>query len=212
MARILIADDHAVVRRGVKQILEEEPDIEVIGEATNRSEVIQNLKDHDWDILILDITFPVCNGLEILQDVKRLHPNLPVLILSMHTEEEFALSTLKLKAAGYVTKESVPEELVLAIKVILKGHRYISPSLAEKLANYLDRDIDADKTPHEKLSKREKQVLIMIASGKSIKQIAKEIYLSVKTVSTYRKRVLDKLNLETTAELIRYAIENDLVD
>ena len=184
----------------------------MLGEATNGDEVIQNIQEKNWDILILDITFPDRNGLDILKEVKMLRPDLPVLILSMHPEEIFAVRALKLKASGYVTKGSVPEELVLATKMILKGHRYISPSLAEKIASYLELDNDIEEPLHERLSKREKEVLIMIASGKSIKDIAEEIYLSVKTVSTYRKRILEKLNLKTTADLIRYAIENYLVD
>lgn len=212
MAQILIADDHAVVRRGVKQILEEEPGLKVLGQATNGYEVIQNIQEKNWDILILDITLPDRNGLDVLKEVKSLRPDLPVLILSIHPEEEFAIRALKLKASGYVAKGSVPEELVLATKMILKGHRYISPSLTEKIASYLELDNDIEKSLHEILSKREKEVLIMIASGKSITDIAEAIYLSVKTVSTYRKRILEKLNLKTTAGLIRYAIENCLVD
>ena len=212
MAQILIADDHAVVRRGVKQILEEEPGLKVLGQATNGYEVIQNIQEKNWDILILDITLPDRNGLDVLKEVKSLRPDLPVLILSIHPEEEFAVRALKLKASGYVAKGSVPEELVIATKMILKGHRYISPSLAEKIASYLELDNDIEKSLHERLSKREKEVLIMIASGKSIKSISEQMYLSPKTVSTYRARILEKLNLKTTAGLIRYAIENCLVD
>ena len=212
MAQILIADDHAVVRRGVKQILEEEPGLKVLGQATNGYEVIQKIQEKNWDILILDITLPDRNGLDVLKEVKSLRPDLPVLILSIHPEEEFAVRALKLKASGYVAKGSVPEELVLATKMILKGHRYISPSLTEKIASYLELDNDIEKSLHQRLSKREKEVLIMIASGKSITDIAEAIYLSAKTVSTYRKRILEKLNLKTTAGLIRYAIENCLVD
>ncbi len=212
MAQILIADDHAVVRRGVKQILEEEPGLKVLGQATNGYEVIQKIQEKNWDILILDITLPDRNGLDVLKEVKSLRPYLPVLILSIHPEEEFAVRAIKLKASGYVTKGSVPEELVLATKMILKGHRYISPSLTEKIASYLELDNDIEKSLHERLSKREKEVLIMIASGKSITDIAEEIYLSAKTVSTYRKSILEKLNLKTTAGLIRYTIENCLED
>ncbi len=212
MAQILIADDHAVVRRGVKQILEEEPGLKVLGQATNGYEVIQNIQEKNWDILILDITLPDRNGLDVLKEVKSLRPDLPVLILSIHPEEEFAVRALKLKASGYVAKGSVPEELVIATKMILKGHRYISPSLTEKIASYLELDNDIEKSLHEGLSKREKEVLIMIASGKSIKSISEQMYLSPKTVSTYRARILEKLNLKTTAGLIRYAIENCLVD
>lgn len=168
MAQILIADDHAVVRRGVKQILEEEPGLKVLGQATNGYEVIQKIQEKNWDILILDITLPDRNGLDVLKEVKSLRPDLPVLILSIHPEEEFAVRALKLKASGYVAKGSVPEELVLATKMILKGHKYISPSLTEKIASYLELDNDIEKSLHERLSKREKEVLIMIASGKSI--------------------------------------------
>ena len=212
MARILIADDHAVVRRGVKQILEEEPGLKVLGQATNGYEVIQKIQEKNWDILILDITLPDRSGLDVLKEVKSLRTDLPVLILSIHPEEEFAVRALKLKASGYVAKGSVPEELVLATKMILKGHKYISPSLTEKIASYLELDNDIEKSLHEILSKREKEVLIMIASGKRITDIAEIMYLSVKTVSTYRKRILEKLNLKTTAGLIRYAIENCLED
>ncbi len=212
MTRILIADDHVVVRKGVKQILEQEPNLRVLGEAANRDEVIQSIQKNNWDILILDLTFPLSNGFDILKEVKKLLPDLPVLILSMHPEEEFAARALKLKASGYVTKGSVSEELVVAINTILKGHRYISPSFTEKLAKYLELDNDLETPLHEKLSRREKEVLIMIASGKTITDIAHEIFLSVKTVSTYRKRILEKLSIETTAGLIRYAIENCLVD
>lgn len=212
MAQILIADDHAVVRRGVKQILEEEPGLKVLGQATNGYEVIQKIQEKNWDILILDITLPDRSGLDVLKEVKSLRPDLPVLILSIHPEEEFAVRALKLKASGYVAKGSVPEELVLATKMILKGHKYISPSLTEKIASYLELDNDIEKSLHEILSKREKEVLIMIASGKRITDIAEIMYLSVKTVSTYRKRILEKLNLKTTAGLIRYAIENCLED
>lgn len=212
MAQILIADDHAVVRRGVKQILEEEPGLKVLGQATNGYEVIQKIQEKNWDILILDITLPDRSGLDVLKEVKSLRPDLPVLILSIHPEEEFAVRALKLKASGYVAKGSVPEELVLATKMILKGHKYISPSLTEKIASYLELDNDIEKSLHEILSKREKEVLIMIASGKRITDIAEIMYLSVKTVSTYRKRILEKLNLKTTAGLIRYAIENSLED
>lgn len=212
MAKILIADDHAVVRRGVKQILEEEPGLKVLGQATNGYEVIQKIQEKNWDILILDITLPDRSGLDVLKEVKSLRPDLPVLILSIHPEEEFAVRALKLKASGYVAKGSVPEELVLATKMILKGHKYISPSLTEKIASYLELDNDIEKSLHEILSKREKEVLIMIASGKRITDIAEIMYLSVKTVSTYRKRILEKLNLKTTAGLIRYAIENCLED
>lgn len=184
----------------------------MLGQVTNGDEVIQNIQEKNWDFLILDITLPGRNGLDILKEVKTLRPDLPVLILSMHPEEEFAVRALKLKASGYVTKGSVPEELVLAIRMILKGNRYISPSFTEKIASYLELDKDIEKPLHERLSKREKEVLIMIGSGKSLTDTAETLYLSVKTISTYRKRILEKLNLKTTADLIRYAIDNSLVN
>jgi DNA-binding NarL/FixJ family response regulator len=209
LIKILIADDHAVVRRGLKQILGEEPDMAVFGEARNTEEVLKNIREQNWDILILDITMAGESGLDVLKTLKHTRPKLPVLFLSIHPEDQYAVRVLKAGAAGYMTKESAPEELVKAIRKVLRGGKYISPSLAEKLA--FDLETDSEKPPHESLSNREYQVMCMIASGKTVKVIAEEMYLSVKTISTYRQRILEKMKMKTNAELIRYAIKNQLV-
>jgi len=208
--KILIADDHAVVRRGLKQILAEEPNMAVFGEACNAQEVLKNVREQNWDIVILDITMPDRSGLEVLKELKNIRPKLPVLILSIHPEEQYAVRVLKAGAAGYMTKESAPEELVKAVRKVIRGSKYISPSLAEKLA--FDLETDSEKPLHETLSDREYQVMCMIASGKTVKEIAKELYLSVKTISTHRARILEKMKMKTNAELTHYAIKNRLVD
>ena len=210
MIKILIADDHAVVRRGLKQNLAEEPNMAVFGEACNAQEVLKNVREQNWDIVILDITMPDRSGLEVLKELKNIRPKLPVLILSIHPEEQYAVRVLKAGAAGYMTKESAPEELVKAVRKVIKGSKYISPSLAEKLA--FDLETDSEKPLHEALSNREYQVMCMIASGKTVKEIAKELYLSVKTISTHRARILEKMKMKTNAELTHYAIKNRLVD
>ena len=210
MIKILIADDHAVVRRGLKQILAEEPNMAVFGEACNAQEVLKNVREQNWDIVILDITMPDRSGLEVLKELKNIRPKLPVLILSIHPEEQYAVRVLKAGAAGYMTKESAPEELVKAVRKVIKGSKYIRPSLAEKLA--FDLETDSEKPLHEALSNREYQVMCMIASGKTVKEIAKKLYLSVKTISTHRARILEKMKMKTNAELTHYAIKNRLVD
>jgi len=208
--RILIADDHAVVRRGLKQILAAEFKQAHFGEAANASEALDRLRKENWDAVVLDITMPGRSGLEALKEIREEKPKLPVLVLSMHPEDQFAVRVLKSGASGYMTKESAPEELVGAIKKVLAGGRYVSPSLAEKMASYLA--IDTPKAPHERLSDREFVVLRMIASGKTVSQIAEELSLSVKTVSTYRTRILEKTGMTSNAELTHYAIKNQLVE
>jgi DNA-binding NarL/FixJ family response regulator len=208
--KVLIADDHAVVRRGLKETINESFPKTTFGEVETAQEAIESVRRQDWDVVILDISMPGKSGLDILDDLKRLRPKVPVLFLSMHPEEQYAKRALKAGAAGYLTKESVPEELKTAVKRVLGGGRYVSAALAEKLAYDLTRGTDAPV--HELLSDREFQVLRMVASGKTIKQIAGEISLSVKTVSTYRSRILEKTGLKTTAELIRYALQSQLVD
>jgi two-component system, NarL family, invasion response regulator UvrY len=208
--RVLIADDHAVFRRGLKETIGEAFPKVVFGEAKSAQEALEQVRAHNWDIVILDISMPGKSGLDILSDVKRLRPRLPILLLTMHPEEQYARRALKAGASGYLTKESVPEELKLAVRKIVTGGRYVSSTLAEKLAHDLGKG--ADVPVHEMLSDREFQVLRMIASGKSIKQIADEAGLSVKTVSTYRARILRKTELKTTAELIRYAFQAQLTD
>jgi two-component system invasion response regulator UvrY len=208
--RVLIADDHAVFRRGLKETISEAFPKVTFGEAKTAQETVSLVRRQDWEIVILDISMPGLSGLDILDDVRRLRPRLPVLFLSMHPEEQYARRALKSGAAGYLTKDSIPEELKEAVRRILTGGRYVSATLAETLAFDLGRR--ADTPAHELLSSREFQVLRMIASGKTVKQIADEISLSVKTVSTYRARILEKTGMKTTAELIRYAFQAQLVD
>jgi DNA-binding NarL/FixJ family response regulator len=210
MIKILIADDHAIVRQGLKQTVAEEPDMTVAGEAQNAQETLKLAREQEWDVIVLDITMPGRSGLDLLIELKREHPNLPVLILSMHSEEQFAVRALKARASGYITKQSAPKELIKAIRKVYRGGKYVSPSLAESLAFELGDD--AGKVAHEKLSEREYQILRMIATGKTPKEIASELNLSEKTVATYRMRLLEKMNMKRNAELIRYAVENRLVD
>src|SRR5690242_1976955 len=208
--KILIADDHAVVRRGLRDTLAEAYSRATFGEAKTAQETLESVARQNWDLVILDISMPGKSGLDILDDLHRLRPKLPILLLSMHPEGQFARRALKSGAAGYLTKESVPEELKEAVRRVQAGGRYVSATLAEKLA--FDLRGGTDLPVHELLSGREFQVLRMLASGKTVKQIADEISLSVKTVSTYRARILLKTRLKTTAELIRYALQAGLVD
>jgi two-component system invasion response regulator UvrY len=208
--RVLIADDHAVFRRGLRETLAEFFFKVTFGEAKTAQETVELVRRHDWDVVILDISMPGKSGLDVLDDLRRLRPRLPILLLSMHPEEQFARRALKAGAAGYLTKESVPEELKEAVRKVVAGGRYVSATLAEKLA--VDLREGADTPLHELLSDREFQVLRMIASGRSVKDIAEELSLSVKTVSTYRSRILEKSGMKTNAELIRYALQSQLVD
>jgi DNA-binding NarL/FixJ family response regulator len=210
MIKILIADDHAIVREGLKQILLENPDLVVVSEASTGQEVLNKVGKNDLDMVVLDIAMPGRGGMDILKEIKSLKPKLPVLILSMYPEEQYAVRVLKSGASGYLTKESAPVELVKAIRQISQGKKYISPSLAEKLA--FDLEVSSEKLPHETLSDREYQVMCMIASGKTLKEIADELSLSIKTISTYRSRILEKMNMRTNAELTHYAVKNRLVD
>lgn len=209
MIRVLIADDHPVVRRGLVQIVGDESDMAVVGEAANVQELLALARKERHDVVVLDISMPGRSGLEAIKELKQERPQLPILVLSMHPEDQYAVRALKLGAAGYMTKESAPEGLVRALRKVISGGRYVSPSLAEKLA--LTVAAGAER-PYETLSDREYQVLCMIASGKAITQIAAELTLSVKTISTYRARILEKMSMKTNAELTRYAIENRLVD
>lgn len=210
MIRVLVADDHAVVRRGVVQILDEAPDLVAAGEASSGRQVLQKVQENDYDVLVLDIGMPDGSGLEVLHQLRTLRPELRVLILSMYPERQYALRALKAGAAGYLTKESAPDELVAAVRRIAQGGKYITQSLAEELTAALVGE--AEKSPEEILSDREFQVVCMLAEGKTIAGIAEELSLSVKTISTYRSRVLEKLNLSNTAEIIRYAFEHKLVE
>ncbi|MHB8522054.1 MAG: response regulator [Limisphaerales bacterium] len=206
--RILIVDDHAVVRQGLKQILADNLQKVVFGEACNAHEALTLVWNERWDVVVLDVTLPGRSGLEVLREIKQSRPKLPVLVLSMHPEDQFAVRMLKAGAAGYMTKESAPQELMGAINKVLAGGRYVSAALGEKIASYLGTDVQTP--PHERLSDREFQVLRMIASGKTVTEIAKELSLSVKTISTYRTRILEKMNMKTNAELTHYAIQNQL--
>lgn len=210
MIKVLIADDHAVVRQGLKQILAGTPDMVVAGEAQNGQEVLNKVQIGDWDVVVLDITMPGRSGLEILKELKRDRPKLPILVLSIHSEDQYAVRVLKAGASGYMTKESVPDELVKAIRRVAAGGKYVSSYVAEKLVFNLENNFE--KLLHESLSDREYQVLCLIAAGKTVKEIAQEISLSVKTISTYRGRILEKMKMRTNAELIHYGIRNRLVD
>jgi len=210
MIKILIADDHAVVREGLKQIISETPDMRVTDEADNGQEVLNKVSEHHYDVVLLDITMPGRSGLDILKQLKSKKPKLPVLMLSVHPEEQYAVRTLKAGASGYLTKGSATDELIAAIRKISIGKKYVSSSLAEKLA--FDLDLDYEKPRHEILSDREYQVMSMIASGKTVKEIADELSLSVQTISTYRSRILEKMKLKNNAEIIYYAVKQGLVE
>lgn len=207
---ILVADDHAVVRRGLRQVIAEECDGAVVEEASTGQGVLDAVRRQDWAVVVLDINLPDKNGLEVLKDLKAMRPALPVLILSHHAEAEYASRAFKAGAAGYLTKESASEELTVAIRKVLAGGRYVSPSFAEQLARRLTGE--RDDLPHHALSDREHQVLCQVARGKAVSQIADELALSVKTISTYRARLLKKLHLANNAELMRYALDHRLVE
>jgi two-component system invasion response regulator UvrY len=210
MIKILIADDHAIVREGLKQIVAETADMVVADEATSGNEVFEKVWDNEYDVVILDISMPGRDGVDIVKQLKGQKPHLPILVLSMHPEEQYAVRVLRAGAAGYLTKESAPDDLITAIRRVSTGRKYVSSSLAEKLAFDLERD--TEKPLHETLSDREYQVMCMIASGKRVQEIAEELCLSVKTVSTYRSRILEKMNIKNNAELMHYAIKHGLVD
>ena len=210
MIKILIADDHAVVREGLKQIIAEMSDMVISDEASTGHEVLAHVRDNEYDVVVLDISMPGGDGLNILKQIKRERPKLAVLVLSMHPEEQYAVRVLKAGAAGYLTKESAPDELISAIRRVSTGRKYVSSFLAEKLA--FDLESDQEKTLHETLSDREYQVMCMIASGKRTKEIAEELCLSIKTISTYRSRILEKMRMKNNAELTHYAIKEGLVE
>lgn len=210
MLKILIADDHSIVRQGLKQIVTETQDMVVAGEANDGQELLNIMSKGDYDVVVLDITMPYINGMDALKELRTKWPKLPVLMLSIHPEEHYALRALKAGASGYLTKESAPDELVVAIRKVSRGGKYISPSLAEKLA--FELEVGREQAPHETLSDREYQVLCMIASGKTVMEIAQELTLSEKTISTYRSRILDKMSMKNNAELTYYAIKNQLVE
>jgi two-component system invasion response regulator UvrY len=210
MIKVLIADDHPVVRQGLKQILADEPDFTVVGEASHAQELLEQMRKQDCDVVVLDITMPGRGGLDVLKQLRHERPKLPVLILSIHPEDQFGLRVLKAGAAGYMTKESAPDELVKAIRKVFGGGKYLTPSLAELIA--FDLDHDTKKPLHETLSDREYQVMCLFASGKTVSDVSREVSLSPKTISTYRTRILEKMKMKTNAELTHYAIKNRLVD
>ena len=209
MLRIIIADDHTVVRRGLKQILLDEFPTAVIEEAADADLLLKKVFKEEWDIVISDLSMPGRSGMDALQQIKLHNPKLPVLILSVHSEEHYAIRVLKAGASGYLNKESAPEELIQAVRRLLMGKKYITPTIAEQLASGLDKD--SEKPLHEILSDREFEVLKLLASGKSVSDIADQMVLSVTTVSTYRARIMAKMNLKTNADLTLYAIENKLI-
>jgi len=207
---VLIADDHAIVRQGLRQILSETSDMVIAGEADDGVDVLHLARTLRWDVALLDVSMPNRNGIDTLKQLKKEFPRLPVLMLSMHPEEQYAVRAIKSGASGYLTKQSAPELLVTAIRQVSRGGRFISPSLAEKLADAVSDE--SDKLPHEKISDRELEVLRLIASGYTLTQIGESLNLSVKTVSEYRKRLLEKMQLKNTAELMRYGLEHGLVE
>jgi DNA-binding NarL/FixJ family response regulator len=209
MYRFLIADDHTVVRKGLKQILLEAFPSALVEEVTDAEGMLKMVFTQNWDVVISDISMPGRSGLEVLQQVKQHYPKLPVLILSVHSEDLYALRVLKSGAAGYLNKDSAPEQLVAAVNRVMQGKKYITPAIAEKLANSLDQDME--KSSHEYLSDREFEVLKLLAAGRAVSDIATRLSLSVTTISTYRARIMTKMSLKTNAELTLYAIENKLI-
>lgn len=209
MARVLVADDHALLRSGVRQLLEGEPGIDAIGEASSGRETLDTLRAGPWDLLILDINMPDRSGLDVLRHVRASSPDTRVLVLSGFPERQYALNVLRAGASGYVNKEMAPEELLTAVRTVLRGRRYVTPMLAELLVSELDAD--ADKPLHSRLSEREFQIMCKLAAGRAVSEIAAELCLSVKTVSTYRSRVLEKMNFATNADLTAYALRNGLI-
>ena len=209
MIRILVVDDHGIVRKGLRQVVEEAGDMEVSAEAENAEAGLDLVRTREFDIVILDISMPGRGGLDVLRDLKKEGRALKVIVLSMHPEEQYAIRSLRDGSSAYLTKSCPPEELLLAIRTVASGKKYVTPSIAQKLAEYVE--IDAQAAPHEKLSNREMQIFLLIGSGKQVSHIAEELHLSVKTVSTYRTRLLEKMGLETNVEVIRYALQRKLV-
>ncbi|MCH7819747.1 MAG: response regulator transcription factor [Candidatus Marinimicrobia bacterium] len=210
MIKVLIADDHALVREGLKQVIGQHSDIEVTGEAKNGQEALEKVWKEEFDVVLLDISMPGRSGMDILKEIKSAKPKLYVLMLSMHPEKQYAVRALKAGASGYLTKESAPDELIDAIRRVSMGLKYVTISLAEKLAAELGDD--QNKPLHEQLSDREFQVMVKIAKGNTVKEIAANLSLSVKTISTYRTRVLEKMNMKNNSDITSYLMENDLTD
>ncbi|UCF75783.1 MAG: response regulator transcription factor [Betaproteobacteria bacterium] len=210
MITVLLADDHTIVRAGLKELLSETGDITVSGEANDGAEALARIRESDYDVAVLDMSMPGRSGIELIRQVKRERPRLPILVLSMHSEEQYAVRALKAGATGYLTKESAADQLVAAIRRIAAGGAFVTPETAQRLA--LDVNAAGAAAPHTLLSDREFQVLRLIADGKSVSEIAKQLTLSVKTISTHKTRIMRKMRLANQAELIRYAIEHELLD
>lgn len=209
MSRILIADDHAIVRRGMKQLLLEHYPFATIGEAANVEELISEVMDKQWDVVVCDMNMPGRSGLDALTQIKEISPKLPVLIMSMYPEDQYALRVLKSGASGYLAKETIHDDIVRAIETVMQGKRFITSAVAERLAEAVNSD--AHRELHESLSDREFDVFKLLASGKSVSEIALQLSLSSTTVSTYRSRIMEKMAMKSNAELARYAIEKDLI-
>jgi two-component system invasion response regulator UvrY len=210
MTRILLVDDHQLVRRGLAQIIADSPGMVVAAEAGDGQAALQAARSMDFDVVILDISMPGSGGLDVLKELKSVKPGMKVIILTMYPEEQYAIRSMRDGASAYLTKASAPEELIQAIRTVAAGQRYITPSVADKLATYVEDT--AHRLPHEALSSRELQVLIRIGSGKEVKEVAGELNLRIKTVSTYRARLLEKMKMETNAQLIRYVVQHNLTD
>ena len=210
MIRIIIADDHAIVRQGLRQMLAGMNDMELVGEARDAAELLELFRKQSCDVVVLDVSMPGRSGLEVLEELRSEHPHVAFLMLTMHPQGQYAVRALKAGAAGYLTKDSAPAELITAIRRVAAGGKYITAALAETLADYLGSK--TDKPPHESLSDREFEVLRRIGAGKTVSEIAEELFLSPNTISTYRARLLEKLNLRNNAELIHYAITNRLIE
>lgn len=209
MISVMIADDHPIVRAGLKQIIMDDHNLMLAGEASSGADLLEKIRRRDCDVIVMDLSMPGMDGLDVLKQLKIEKPHLPVIILTVHPESQYALRILKAGASGYITKDSAADDLIKAIRKVSRGGKYITPSLAEKIAFALDED--AARLPHETLSDREYQVLCLIGAGKTASQIADSLALSVKTVSTYRSRILEKMQMENNAELIHYALQNGLV-
>ena len=210
MIKIVIADDHDIVRAGLKQIISDSRDMKVTGESGNAEQLIELVKKNDYDVVLLDLKMSGMNGLDAIKHIKLIKPDLPVIVLSMHAEDQYAVRTIRAGASGYITKETASENLITAIKKAVAGGRYISPALAESLADSIAWG--GNEAPHDALTDREFQVMCMIASGRSVSEIASELFLSVKTISTYRHRILTKMSMKNNSELTHYVIKNNLLD
>lgn len=210
MIRIVIADDHDIVRAGLKQIIADEEDMEVAGESNSGEKLLELIKKHDYDVVLLDLKMSGMNGIEVMKHIKAIKPSVPVIVLSMHAEDQYAVRTIKAGASGYLTKETAGDNLISAVRRVAAGGKYISPTLAETLAESVAGG--GNELPHENLTDREFQVLCMIASGKTVSEIGAELFLSVKTISTYRQRILEKMNMKNNSEITHYVIKNNILD